>query len=236
MRVKELFLAGLAIFAASTMTEAGPDRGGVTGKIIYKGTPAKQKTIDMSAVPSCAKQYPTPPTTDTVVTGPNNTLENVVVYISAGAPDDAAPNQPAILDQRGCRYSPHVLAFQVGQELKIINDDQTAHNVHTVAKVNKEWNKIQLSGTTAIKETYDKPEFIRVQCDVHPWMHGALAVLKNSHFSVSGQDGSFTLPNLPPGKYTVRAWHELYGELSQEVTVTGPETKTLDFVFTAKPY
>jgi hypothetical protein len=189
MRIKQLFLAGAAILAASTMTIAEPGGGTVSGRISYEGTPAKQKPIDMSKEPSCAKQYSTPATTETVVTGPNNALANVVIYISAGAPDEGAPAQAVTLVQKGCRYLPHVLAFQVNQELKIVNDDQTSHNIHPLAKINREWNKSQPPGTPPISEKYDKMEFIPVKCNVHPWMHGTFAVLKNSHYAISGEDG-----------------------------------------------
>jgi len=236
MRTKQAFMAGVAILAAATMTSGAPGGGTVSGKITYEGTPAKQKPIDMSKEPSCAKQYATPPPTETVVTGPNNALVNVVVYISAGAPDEGPPSQPAVFTQKGCRYRPHVLAFQVNQPLEVLNEDQTSHNIHPLAKINREWNKSQPPGTPPIIDKYDKMEFIPVKCNVHPWMHGTFAVLKNSHHAISGEDGGFNLPNLLPGKYTVTAWHEAYGEQSQEVTITGNESKTANFVFKAKPY
>jgi hypothetical protein len=236
MRTKQAFMAGVAILAAATMTSGAPGGGTVSGKITYEGTPAKQKPIDMSKEPSCAKQYATPPPTETVVTGPNNALVNVVVYISAGAPDEGPLSQPAVFTQKGCRYRPHVLAFQVNQPLEVLNEDQTSHNIHPLAKINREWNKSQPPGTPPIIDKYDKMEFIPVKCNVHPWMHGTFAVLKNSHHAISGEDGGFNLPNLPPGKYTVTAWHEAYGEQSQEVTITGNESKTANFVFKAKPY
>jgi hypothetical protein len=236
MRIRNVFLASMAIVAASSMTFAGPGGGTLSGKITYEGTPAKQKPIDMSKEPSCAKEYSTPPTTETIVTGPNNTLENVVVYISAGAPDDAAPSQPVVFTQKGCRYLPHVLAMQVNQQLKVINEDQTSHNIHPLAKINREWNKSQPPGTPPIVDKYDKMEFIPVKCNVHPWMHGTFAVLKNSHYAISAADGGFALPNLPPGKYTITAWHESYGEQTQDVTISGSETKSVNFTFKAKPY
>jgi hypothetical protein len=236
MRTKEVFLAGVAVFAVATMTSAVLGGGTVSGKVAYEGTPAKQKPIDMSKEPSCAKQYSTPPPTETVVTGANNALANVVVYISAGAADEAAPSQAAVLTQKGCRYLPHVLAFQVNQELKVLNEDQTSHNIHPLAKINREWNKSQPPGTPPISDKYDKSEFIPVKCNVHPWMHGTFAILKNSHYSISAEDGGFMLPNLPPGKYNISAWHESYGEQTQEVTITGSETKSVNFVFKAKPY
>ena len=237
MRIKGVFLAGVAILAAATMTTAVPNGGTVSGKVTYEGTPAKQKPIDMSKEPSCAKQHATALTTETVVTGPNNALENVVVYISAGAPDDSTPpSQPAKFTQKGCQYLPHVLAFEVNQALEIANEDQTSHNIHPLPKTNREWNKSQPPGTPPLSEKYDKAEFIPVKCNIHPWMHGNFAVLKNSHFAVTQGEGSFTLPNLPPGKYTIIAWHESYGDQTQEVMISGNETKTVNFVFKAKPY
>ena len=211
--------------------------GTVSGKVTYTGTPAKQKTIDMSKEPSCAKQYTTPPTTETVVTGANNVLENVVVYVSAGAPDEkAAPTQGVTFTQKGCRYTPHVLVMETGQELKVVNDDQTSHNIHPLAKVNREWNKSQPPGSPPLVDKFDKEEFIPVKCNVHPWMRGYFAVLKTSHYAVTGDNGSFSLPNLPPGKYTITAWQEDYGPMTQDVTITGNETKSVDFTFKAKPY
>jgi plastocyanin len=236
MQVKHAVIAGLAMLAASAVAVAGPSGGTVNGKVTYEGTPAKMKPIDMSKEPSCAKMYATPPLVETVVTGSGNSLENVVVYVSAGAPDEPAPSTAATFTQKGCRYIPHLLAFQVNEEVKIINDDQTSHNIHPLPKVNREWNKSQPPGTPAISEKYDKAEFIPVKCNVHPWMHGTFAVLKNSHFAVTGDGGAFTLANLPAGKYTITAWHESYGDQSQDVTISGTEAKTLNFVFKAKPY
>jgi plastocyanin len=238
MRMKHIFMSGLVLVAASGVAVAGPKPAGgtISGKVTYEGTPAKMKPIDMSKEPSCAKMHSTPPLAETVVTGAGNSLENVVVYVSAGAPDDAAPSTAAVFTQKGCRYIPHVLAFQVNQEIKIANEDQTSHNIHPLPKLNREWNKSQPPGTPPITEKYDKHEIFPVKCNVHPWMHGNFAVLKNSHFAVTGDGGAFSLANLPPGKYTITAWHESYGEQTQDVTISGSETKTISFVFKAKPY
>jgi len=237
MGTKRVVVGGLAVLAVATIVKAGPPAGGtVSGKVTYEGTPAKMKPIDMSKEPSCAKMYTTPQLAEAVLTGSGNSLANVIVYISAGAPDDAAPSTAAVFNQKGCRYIPHVLAFQVNQELKIQNEDQTSHNIHPLPKVNREWNKSQPPGTPPISEKYDKAEIFPVKCNVHPWMHGNFAVLKNSHFAVTGDGGGFSLPNLPPGKYTVTAWHESYGDQTQDVTISGSETKSVNFVFKAKPY
>jgi plastocyanin len=203
----------------------------------YTGTPAKPKPIDMSKEPSCAKQHTTPVTTETVVAGANNALGNVVVYISGGAPDEGqVPSQAVTFEQKGCQYIPHVLAMHTGQELKVVNSDQTSHNIHPLAKVNREWNKSQPPGTPPLSEKYDKEEFITVKCNVHPWMRGYFAVLKTSHYDVSKDDGGFKLPDLPAGKYTITAWHEDYGTQTADVTITGNETKDVTFTFKAKAY
>src|SRR6201987_5054966 len=234
MRTKQLFLAASALVVSPALLFGA---GTISGKVTYTGTPAKQKTIDMSKEPTCAKQHPTPITTETVVTGPNNVLENVVVYISAGAADESsAPAQAGTFPEKGCQYLPHVLAMRTGQELKVVNDDQTSHNIPPLAKVNREWNKSQPPGTPPLSEKFDKEEFISVKCNVHPWMHGYFAVLKTSHYSVSGENGAFSLPNLPPGKYTITAWQGDYGKQTPGVTISGNKTKTVDFTFKAKPY
>jgi plastocyanin len=235
VKTQYLGMACLILLAASNAS-AGPSDGTITGKVTYEGSPPKMKPIDMSKEPACAKMYQNPPTSEALVAGTGNSLANVLVYISAGIPDESAPATAVVFSQKGCRYIPHVLPFQVNQELKITNEDQAVHNILALPKLNREWNKSQMPGAPPIIEKYDKAEFIPVKCNIHPWMRGTFAVLKNSHFAMSGSNGEFTLPNLPPGKYTITAWQELYGEQSQEVTISGKETKTITFVFKVKPY
>jgi plastocyanin len=232
MRVQLLCVAILAVVVAPTLMFGGT----IGGKVTYTGTPVKPKPIDMGKEPSCAKQHATPITTETVVTGANNVLENVVVYISAGADDSTVPSQAVTFTQKGCQYIPHVIVLHTGQELQVVNADQTSHNIHPLPTVNREWNKSQPPGSPNISEKFDQPEFIKVKCNIHPWMSGRFAVLKTSHYSITGDSGGFSLPNLPAGKYTVTAWHEDYGTQTQEVTITGNETKSIDFSFKAKAY
>jgi plastocyanin len=229
---------GVALISAGAFAEppVPPAGGSISGKVNYTGTPPKMKPIDMAKEPSCAKQHATPVMTENVATGPDNALEFVVVYISAGDTAGAPPSEAARYDQKGCQYTPHVLPMQAGQALQIYNDDQTSHNIHPIAKTNPEWNKSQPAGSPAIDTKYEKPEFIPVKCNIHPWMHGYFAVLSTSHFAVTGADGSFSLKGLPAGKYTVTAWQEQYGSQNQEVTVGAGESKPITFTFKALPY
>jgi hypothetical protein len=236
MQARKVLTVSAAILTVFAVASARPQNGGVSGHVTFDGTPAKPRTIDMSQEPSCAKQYARPVTAENVITGPGNALENVVVYVAAGAPDEPPPAQPAVLVQKGCRYEPHILAFQTNQDFQVVNEDQTSHNIHPLPSSNREWNKSQPPGAPPIEDRYARPEFIPVKCNIHPWMKGTLAVMKNSHYSITTGDGEFKLPNLAPGNYTITAWHESYGEQTQEVTITGSEMKNINFVFKAKPY
>jgi hypothetical protein len=236
MQLERLCMAALSILCVSAVAGAGPSSGTITGRVTYEGTPAKPEPINMSKEPECAKLYAKPLMTEKSVTGPGNSLQNVVVYISGGASDSPpVPATPVNFDQHNCRYTTHVLAFRVGQDVKIANSDPWSHNIHPLPRLNREWNKIQLAGTPPFSYSYDKQEFIPIKCNIHAWMNAYFIVLNTSHFAVTGEDGRFELPDLPPGTYTITAWHETYGTRSQEITIAGGQSRNVDFVFQLKP-
>jgi plastocyanin len=237
MRLAPLFLSTFFVFGAPALLTAAPTGATITGKVVLKGIPPKSKPFDMAKEPECLKIHAKDPLLpETVLTGPGNSLQNVVVYISAGPADSApAPVRPVLFDQHNCHYTTHVLAVHTGQDITISNSDPFSHNIHPLAKINREWNRIQPPGVPAFSYAYENEEFIPVKCNIHPWMQGYFAVLKTNHFAVTGEDGSFRLPDLPPGKYTVTAWQETYGTQTQDITISGGETQTLNFTFTAKP-
>jgi Carboxypeptidase regulatory-like domain len=236
MRLATVSFAAVLVFLASVAPYPVPNSGAITGKVTYTGTPAKPKLIDTSKQPECAKLNPGGLLTEDVVIGPGNTLQNVVVYISAGESDPApTPATAATFDQHNCRYSTHVLPLRVGQDVSVSTSDPFNHNIHPLAKINREWNRIQLPNTPPFSYSYESEEFIHVKCNIHGWMSAYFVVLKTSHVSVTRDDGTFRLPDLPPGRYTVTAWHEVYGTQKQEVTIGGDETQTVNFVFRAAP-
>jgi plastocyanin len=236
MPATRIFLAFFGIFLATGPLNARPYGGALTGVVTFKGSPLKSKPLDLSKEPACVKMHTADPLmNETVVIGPGNGLANVVVYISAGEAGTAPVAANTVtFDQRGCHYTTHVLGVQTGQEIKISNNDPISHNIHPIAKVNREWNRIQPPGTPPFSYSYEKEEFVHVKCNIHPWMQGYFVVLKTSHFAVTGEDGIFRLPDLPPGNYTITAWHESLGTQSQEIRVTRGETTSIYFAFPAK--
>lgn len=215
-----------------------PDSTGasVRGTVRFTGTIPPAKPINMAADPVCAKQHPAPALTQDIVADSKGELANVVVFVSQGLGDRTfdPPATPAVVEQKGCLYQPHVMAVRANQPLELLNDDATSHNIHPTPANNREWNKAEPPGTK-LEDSFAREEVaIPVKCNVHPWMRGYIAVFKHPFFAVTGKDGSFTLPNLPPGTYTIEAWQEKLGTATQTVTVAADETKEINFVFPGK--
>jgi plastocyanin len=211
--------------------------GSVSGTVRLLGSPPNRREINMAAVPNCSKQHSSPALTEEVVPGKDGTLQNVIVYLKGDFSKYSfeVPHSPASLDQNGCIYKPHVLALMVGQLLEATNSDQATHNIHSLAKANRPRNDSQSPGAKPIFQSFSRQEIaIQVKCNVHPWMKAYVAVLSNPYFQVTGEDGSFEIKNVPPGKYEVSAWHELYGASEETVTIGPQESKTVTIAFKGK--
>jgi plastocyanin len=232
MKTKYAFLLTVLFLSCLAVTALG-QTSTIKGAVKLQGVAPKGTPIDMSSDPYCMKAHSSPVSNEEIVAGADGGLANALVYVSSGLGDRTftPPSEPVVLEQKGCMYRPHVLALQTNQKLDVVNDDDTTHNIHPIPNNNREWNKTQPHGVP-IEESFAREEIpITVKCNVHPWMHGYIAVFKNPFYAVTAKNGSFELKDLPPGTYTIKVWQEKLGTLTQSVTVGAGEAKTLDFMF-----
>lgn len=234
-------IAGLALGAGTARLAAAnsPARGkataqsssGIMGKVLFAGTPPRRAPLDMSGDAVCTGEHSEPVLAPDGKVNANGTLPNVFLYIEDVPGNFTAP-PPADLDQTGCMYQPHVFGVMVGQELHIISNDPTTHNVHFTSKLNKRWNQTQEPGAPPLVRKFTNPEImITVHCNHHPWMSAYAGVSSNPFFAVTGDDGTFTIKGLPPGEYTLHAWTKAFGTKEQKITVRAGETTTANFTF-----
>jgi len=212
--------------ANPTAKPVDPSTAGViSGFVRLEGTPPRMRTINMAAVPNCAKMHATPPMTQDVLAGGDGALQNVVVYLQGdfSSYSFSAVTTPVTIDQKGCMYVPRVVGLTAGTPLRIHNSDSATHNTYPLTQNNRQWNETQAVGGAPVERLFARPEVaITLKCNLHPWMTAHVAVFSHPYFQVTGQDGSFKLKNVPPGPYTVAAWHERYGSSEQTVTL-GPK-------------
>jgi plastocyanin len=227
-------LLAIGLFGAGQIACAAD----ITGVITLKGTPPPEKEITpLMENPDCAKMHATTPTTHFYVVGAKGELADVVVSLKGvTGKSTGASAPPAVLDQKGCLYTPTILAIQTGQKLVVKNSDPCIHNVHCTPTVpgNPESNQVQASGAVDLTYTFAQPEmFLRFKCDVHPWMFAWVSVFDSPWFCVSDKDGKFVIKNVPPGKYTVEAAHRKLGAQTQDVEVKDGDV-TANFAFAIK--
>ena len=233
-------LVGVGSLSLNKKVNAAAE-GSITGTVKLSGTPPHMRGIDMSKDPYCSKAHANDPAKmETVVVGKDQGLQNVVLYISQGlSAADAAQKQstPPVFDQKGCMYTPHVMAVDAGQEYKVTTSDQTAHNIHPEPNPmtgNIPWNRSQPPGAPPIVQTWKAEEVaIPVKCNIHPWMHGWHVVVKGP-YATTDENGSYTIHNVSPGSYTVTAWQEELGTQTAKVTVAAGAPGKADFTFKAK--
>jgi hypothetical protein len=211
--------------------------GSIAGTIRYTGKLPPRKSIDMSEDPACLSAHHGKTYDESLVVDSHGELANAFVYIKRGleGKNFSPPTDPVILDQSGCWFHPHVLGVQVNQPLQIVNSDPVTHNIHPMAEINREWNHSQGPGDAPLHRKFTKPEImIPVKCNIHSWMHAYIGVLDHPYFSVSKDDGSFTISNLPPGTYTLVVWQEKLGTQEQQITIAPQQHATVDFTYKGK--
>ena len=257
MRLRDLWMTtlGLAVAASvacgggsqSTSEPAAPagapggqkvdaaTAGDVKGMVMLDGTAPKNEPIKMAADPVCVKANSTPQFQETYAVADGH-LGNVFVYVKDGLGNYVydTPTESAKIDQKDCRYHPHVFGVRVNQPVEIVNSDPTLHNIHALPKGNAEFNNGQPIQGMKMSHTFTAKEvMVPFKCDVHGWMNAYVGVLDHPYFATSDKDGKFELKSLPPGTYTIEAWHEKLGAMTQSVTIGAKETKEVNFTFKA---
>jgi plastocyanin len=210
--------------------------GELKGAVALNGSVPKNEPIKMNADPVCLKESKGTPTQETyMVSADGKSLGNVFVYVKDGLSNYSydAP-APIVLNQQGCHYTPHVFGIRVGQPLEILNSDPTLHNIHAMPKSNREFNNGQPIQGMKTSHTFTAKEvMVPFKCDVHGWMNAYVGVLDHPFFAVTDAEGKFDIKGLPPGTYTIEAWHEKLGAVTQSVTVAAKETKEIAFTLNA---
>jgi plastocyanin len=208
--------------------------GNVTGRITFAGAPYQNDPIRMNADPACLREAKGPQWQETIAVGEGSGLQNVFVYVKDGLGNRQfpVPTTAITLDQNGCRYSPHVFGVRVGQRVQVVNSDPTLHNIHVIPHHNTKFNVSQPVKGMKYEHVFTKPEvMVPFRCDVHGWMNAYAGVVDHPYFAVTGANGAFELKALPPGQYTIEAWHEKLGTQTQTVSLGPNETKSLAISF-----
>ena len=209
--------------------------GTITAKVTFEGAPPATEMITITGDPKCVSENGGAQRPDErIVVGDNQALQNVFVYVKEGLGSFGfpIPPEPVVLDQDKCRYTPRVLGVRVGQALQIRNSDPLLHNVRSNGVINQAFNKsTPLEGVSFNQTFATKEVMVPFKCDVHGWMSAYVGVLDHPYFGTTAPDGRVVLGNLPPGTYTLEAWHEALGTRTQQVTIGTKESRDVSFSF-----
>jgi hypothetical protein len=215
-----LVVGGVALVGGRTATAQGG--GTIEAEVKYNGAPVIEKLKINKDVEKCGTEA----VVEKIVVGGNKGLANAVVSVPEAK---GAPTAKKItIDQHGCKFVPHVSATTPG-EVELKNSDDILHNIHTYSTANPSINKAQPKFKKVMTEKFDKPEIIKLTCDVHSWMLGWVAVMPNPYFGVTDTNGVTKIENVPAGKYKVDVWHETLGKQTKEVEVKAGQAAKVAF-------
>jgi len=195
----------------------------IKGKVVLDAKPKKPKKIKPGVDAYCEKVHESKPIIDqTIEVTRKGELANIFVYVDEDSLDKKewpTPKEPVVLDQKGCRYIPHVFGIMAGQKLEIVNSDRTNHNVHLMPKKNKEENFSQPKANMKKLIELAKPETFMIKCDVHAWMNTWCHVMTHPFYATTDTKGEFEIKGLPDGEYELIFWHESGSEAKEKVKV-----------------
>lgn len=171
---------------------------------------------------------------DRLVVSRTGKIMNVVVTLEGVKEGKPWPNHRAQLVNKGGRFLPHVQAVKTGVQLEIINRDPVLHNTHGYQDRRTVFNLAQPNQDQVIRKPLRRPGLIDIMCDSHDWMSAWIVVQDHPYEAVTGEDGTYAINDIPPGTYTLTAWHEKLGRQKFQVTVKAKEQKKVDVTFPAK--
>ena len=218
--------------AAPTPAPAAPvgGRGTVKGMVKFNGEAPALAEVAPPADPACEGMA----LKDQSVLVKDGKLANVLVRVRGQVAGATAPAEPVVIDQQKCTYMPRVQGAMAGQSVMVKNSDGTMHNVRGLAGTKGLFNLAQPpSAPPVTKPVPGEVEVLTLKCDVHPWMRAYVPVNPNPYFITTGEDGSFSLANVPEGTYTLEAWHESLGTKTAQVTVKDGAAAEASFEFSA---
>lgn len=210
-------------------------RGTIKGHVTLLGKLPGNSIIRMGMDPKCAQMNRgTRVIQETVAAAIDGSLANVFVHLQGTFPQTPVASEPVVIDQRSCIYQPRVIGARVGQTLQVKNSDELMHNVHGLSARGNSFNVSEpKAGMVQQFKLKDEEVMLRIKCDIHSWMTTYVGVVTNPYFSVSNGGGTFEIPNVPAGSYTILSWHERYGPLKQTVRVRAGATTSVEFSYTA---
>jgi len=212
---------------AAAVQPADPAAGAtIRGTVSFAGVPPRPVPIDMSADSGCQGAN----SSESIVVN-DGRLQNVFIYLDGGFTFSPSP-EPVVVEQRGCRYVPHVVAVAVTQPVEFRNTDSTNHNIHGMPQANDAWNTSQPGQAPPTTRRFRHAEaMIPVKCNQHPWMKMYINVSDSPFFAVTDAQGHFEMRGIPPGTYDLVFVHETMGNQRHKVTVQTKESKSIDVSF-----
>lgn len=228
----------MLVFPEAYKASSVSNGGTISGTVTYEGDVPEMKKLEITkdqAICGASDKYD-----EALVVGEGNVLKNTIVYlvdISAGKDFDKSVKLE--IDQKDCKFTPHVQIVPVGSRLTMLNNDKVNHNVHIVSSVNKPVNKQQTKNRKRMPLAGVKKAEgpVTVKCDIHGWMSAWIAYVPHPYFAVTDENGAFTLEDVPAGTYKLGYWHETCGTNNADpvsVTVEAGGTVTQDFTLKSK--
>ncbi|MDA2927356.1 carboxypeptidase regulatory-like domain-containing protein [Acidobacteria bacterium AH-259-G07] len=170
---------------------------------------------------------------DIIISGENRGIKNVIVALKGvPLPKGYHPRPDGLtLDNRDCRFRPHVAVVTTGSSIEAVNSDPIFHSVHLYGFRNI--NLALAPESSKQVRAAARPGYIIVKCDVHGWMQAFIRVDEHPFHTVTAADGRFRIQGIPPGSYTLELWHEHFGSKETKVRVEANSASHLTIYFSS---